>query len=103
MTDIIDKAAMALSAGLMLLGIVGMGILEVLVGAPYGPVPLTNEAGDVIATRCSRRSSARGRAGRHRGTRAVRGLQDRDAAGRGRTDRSRDDRRLRRRVTRSPR
>jgi len=38
MTDIIDKAAMALSAGLMLLGIVGMGILEVLVGAPYGPV-----------------------------------------------------------------
>ena len=41
---------MALSAGLMLLGIVGMGILEVLVGAPYGPVPLTNEAGDVIAT-----------------------------------------------------
>jgi len=26
MTDIIDKAAMALSAGLMLLGIVGMGI-----------------------------------------------------------------------------
>ncbi|ACM56625.1 hypothetical protein [Halorubrum lacusprofundi] len=50
MTDIIDKAAMALSAGLMLLGIVGMGILEVLVGAPYGPVPLTNEAGDVIAT-----------------------------------------------------
>jgi len=45
MTDIIDKAAMALSAGLMLLGIVGMGILEVLVGAPYGPVPLTNERG----------------------------------------------------------
>jgi len=50
MTDIIDKAAMALSAGLMLLGIVGMGILEVRRRAPYGPVPLTNEAGDVIAT-----------------------------------------------------
>jgi hypothetical protein len=50
MTDIIRKAAMALSAGLMLLGTVGMGILEILVGAPYSPVPLTNEAGDVVAT-----------------------------------------------------
>jgi hypothetical protein len=50
MTDIIDKAAMALSAGLMLLGIVGMGVLEILVGAPYSPVPITNEAGEVVAT-----------------------------------------------------
>lgn len=50
MTDIIDKAAMALSAGLMLLGIVGMGIAELLVGQPYGPVPITNEAGEVVAT-----------------------------------------------------
>ena len=50
MTDIIDKAAMALSAGLMLLGVVGMGLLELLVGAPYSPVPVTNEAGEVVAT-----------------------------------------------------
>jgi hypothetical protein len=50
MTDIIQKAAMALSAGLMLLGLVGMGIVEILAGKPYSPVPLTNEAGDVIAT-----------------------------------------------------
>jgi len=50
MTDIIDKAAMALSAGLMLFGIVGMGLLEILVGAPYSPVPITNEAGDVVAS-----------------------------------------------------
>ncbi len=50
MTDIIDKAAMALSAGLMLLGIVGMGILEILVGAPYSPVPITTEAGEIVAT-----------------------------------------------------
>lgn len=50
MTDIIDKAAMALSAGLMLLGIVGMGIIELLAGAPYSPVPITNEAGEVVAT-----------------------------------------------------
>ncbi|TKX78136.1 hypothetical protein EXE53_22790 [Halorubrum sp. SD626R] len=49
-TDIIDKAAMALSAGLMLLGIVGMGILEILAGQPYSPVPVTNEAGEVVAT-----------------------------------------------------
>jgi len=50
MTDIIDKAAMALSAGLMLFGIVGMGLLEILVGAPYSPVPITNDAGDVVAS-----------------------------------------------------
>ena len=50
MTDIIDKAAMALSAGLMLLGLVGMGIIEILAGAPYSPVPITNEAGEVVAT-----------------------------------------------------
>lgn len=50
MTDIIDKAAMALSAGLMLLGVVGMGVLELLAGKPFSPAPLTNEAGDVIAT-----------------------------------------------------
>ncbi|MFD1571747.1 hypothetical protein [Halorubrum laminariae] len=49
-TDIIDRAAMALSAGLMLLGIVGMGIVEILAGQPYSPVPITNEAGEVVAT-----------------------------------------------------
>jgi len=50
MTDIIDKAAMALSGGLMLLGIVGLGIVELLAGKPYGAVPLTNDAGEIIAT-----------------------------------------------------
>jgi hypothetical protein len=50
MNDIIDKAAMALSAGLMLLGTVGLGIVEILAGKPYSPAPLTNEAGDVLAT-----------------------------------------------------
>jgi len=49
-TDIIDKAAMALSGGLMLLGIVGLGIVEVLAGAPYGAAPVTNDAGEIIAT-----------------------------------------------------
>lgn len=50
MTDIIDKAAMALSAGLLLLGTVGMGTLEILAGEPYSPVPITSEAGDIVAT-----------------------------------------------------
>ncbi|MBV0923556.1 hypothetical protein KTS45_05020 [Halomicroarcula limicola] len=50
MTDIIDEAAMALSGGLMLLGIVGLGIVEMLAGAPYGAAPVTNEAGEIVAT-----------------------------------------------------
>ena len=50
MTDIIDKAARALSAGLMLFGTVVLGIVEILAGKPYSPVPMTNEAGDVVAT-----------------------------------------------------
>jgi hypothetical protein len=50
MNNIVDKAAMALSGGLMLLGVVGLGIVEILAGKPYGAAPLTNEAGDVIAT-----------------------------------------------------
>lgn len=48
--DIVDKAAMGLSAALMLLGIVVLGIVEMLAGKPYGAAPLTNEAGEVIAT-----------------------------------------------------
>lgn len=50
MTDTIQKAAMALGGGLMALGIVGLGIVEILAGKPYGAAPLTNEAGAVIAT-----------------------------------------------------
>ncbi|QZY01040.1 hypothetical protein K6T25_07520 [Halobaculum rubrum] len=34
----------------MLLGVVILGLIEVLAGQPYGAAPLTNEAGDVIAT-----------------------------------------------------
>lgn len=47
--DTIDKAAMALSATLVLLGVV-LGIVEVLAGQPYGAAPLTNDAGQVLAT-----------------------------------------------------
>ncbi|GCF12325.1 hypothetical protein Harman_02600 [Haloarcula mannanilytica] len=49
-TTVIDKAAMALSGGLMLLGVVVLGIVEILAGQPYGAAPLTNDAGEVIAT-----------------------------------------------------
>lgn len=48
--DITDKIATAFGAGLLLLGIVGLGLVELVAGKPYSPVPLTNEAGEVIAT-----------------------------------------------------
>jgi len=48
--DIIDKVAMAFSAALMLIGIVGLGIVEILAGQPYGAAPVTNEAGEIVAT-----------------------------------------------------
>lgn len=46
----IDRAAMALGAGLMFVGIVVLGIVELLDGPPYGAAPATNDAGEVIAT-----------------------------------------------------
>lgn len=49
-TTVIDKAAMALSGGLMLLGVVVLGIVEILAGKPYSAVPLTNDAGEIVAT-----------------------------------------------------
>ena len=49
-TDTIDRLAMGLSAALMLLGVVVLGVVEILAGPPYGAAPMTNDAGDVIAT-----------------------------------------------------
>ncbi|MFB6103107.1 MAG: hypothetical protein ABEJ73_11150 [Haloplanus sp.] len=49
MTNTLDKAAMALSGTLVLLGIVVLGIVEILDGVPYGAAPATNDAGEVIA------------------------------------------------------
>jgi hypothetical protein len=34
----------------MLFGIVVLGLVETLAGQPFAPVPMTNEAGDVVAT-----------------------------------------------------
>lgn len=47
--DTIDRIAMWLSGALMLLGIVVLGIIEVLAGPPYGAAPMTNDAGEVVA------------------------------------------------------
>ena len=49
-TDVVDKAAMVLSGGLLLLGIVVLGVVEMLAGQPYGAAPVTNDAGEVVAT-----------------------------------------------------
>ncbi|MFC7070109.1 hypothetical protein [Halobaculum lipolyticum] len=48
--DIVEKVAMAFSAGTILVGIVGLGIVEILAGQPYGAAPVTNDAGEVVAT-----------------------------------------------------
>ncbi|WP_251330935.1 hypothetical protein [Haloplanus pelagicus] len=49
MTTTIDKAAMALSGTLLSLGIVVLGVVEIVDGAPYGASPVTNEAGEIVA------------------------------------------------------
>lgn len=49
-TDIIDKLAMGASAACMFTGIVLLGIVEIIAGKPYGAAPVTNEAGEVVAT-----------------------------------------------------
>jgi hypothetical protein len=48
--DVIDRAALYLSGALMLAGIVVAGIVETLAGQPYGAAPITNDAGEVVAT-----------------------------------------------------
>jgi hypothetical protein len=45
----IDKAVMIATGALMFAGIVLAGIVEILTGQPFSPVPMTNEAGEVIA------------------------------------------------------
>ncbi|WP_197428592.1 hypothetical protein [Halapricum sp. CBA1109] len=47
---IIDKAALAVSSAAMLVGIVVLGVVETLAGSPHSPAPVTNDAGEVIAT-----------------------------------------------------
>ena len=46
----IDKVAMLASSGLMFLGVVVLGLIEIVTGEPYGAAPVTNDAGEVLAT-----------------------------------------------------
>lgn len=48
--DAVDRAALAVSGALVLIGIVVLGIVEILAGKPYGAAPLTNDAGEIVAT-----------------------------------------------------
>ncbi|WP_267639856.1 hypothetical protein [Haloarchaeobius amylolyticus] len=48
--EIIDKTAMGLSGALMFIGIVVLGIVEILAGKPYGASPVKNDAGEIVAT-----------------------------------------------------
>ncbi|MFC7135796.1 hypothetical protein [Halobaculum litoreum] len=48
--DIVEKVATAFSAGTILVGIVGLGLVETLTGKPFGAAPMTNDAGEVVAT-----------------------------------------------------
>lgn len=48
--DTIDKIALGSSGAAMLTGIVLLGIVEIIAGQPYGASPVTNDAGEVVAT-----------------------------------------------------
>lgn len=53
MTDLnttVDRIALGLSGALFVLGIVVLGLFELLAGEPYNPAPITNEAGEILAT-----------------------------------------------------
>lgn len=43
-----DRVAMLVGGGLVLLGTVVLGFLDLFVGNPY-PMPVTNDAGEIIA------------------------------------------------------
>jgi len=45
--NMIDRLVMATSGALMLIGVVGLGLIEVVDGSPYGPI-VTNQAGEVV-------------------------------------------------------
>lgn len=49
-TNLIDRLAMGLGGALVLLGTVALGVAELLDGPPFGAAPVTNEAGEIVAT-----------------------------------------------------
>ena len=46
----VDRIALALSGTLATLGIVVLGLVETFTGKPFGATPLTNDAGEIVAT-----------------------------------------------------
>ncbi|WP_318567886.1 hypothetical protein [Salinigranum marinum] len=48
--DTIDKLAKGLGGALILVGVVVLGIVEIIAGQPYGAAPVTNDAGEIVAT-----------------------------------------------------
>ncbi|MFA1610320.1 hypothetical protein [Halobellus rubicundus] len=46
----IDRIVMLVSTGLMFVSVVVLGVVEILDGPPYGAAPVTNDAGEVVAT-----------------------------------------------------
>lgn len=46
----LDKVLLGASGALVLLGVIVLGVIEVLAGKPYSPVDMTNDAGEVVAT-----------------------------------------------------
>lgn len=45
-----DELAIGLGGALILVGTVVLGTVEILAGPPYGAAPVTNDAGEVVAT-----------------------------------------------------
>lgn len=48
--DTLDRLSVATGGLLISLGVVVLGFVEVLAGQPYGAAPMTNDAGEVVAT-----------------------------------------------------
>ncbi|MFC7097215.1 hypothetical protein [Halobaculum marinum] len=48
--DITEKVGLAFGGLTVLVGIVGLGVVEMLAGKPFGAAPVTNDAGEVVAT-----------------------------------------------------
>lgn len=48
--DTVDRIALGVSGALATIGIVVLGVVEIIAGEPYGAAPVTNDAGEIVAT-----------------------------------------------------
>jgi len=46
----VDRIALGVSGALATVGIVVLGVVEIVAGKPYGASPVTNDAGEIVAT-----------------------------------------------------